>query len=68
MVSVLAFYSDNLSLNSAEAYNFYVKIVVEINENKEKSCRDWYILKRSQLTIQFLLGNLGVLVSLLNLV
>ena len=36
MVSVLAFYSDDLSLNPADAYSFSVKFVFEKNENKQK--------------------------------
>ena len=36
MVSVLAFYSDNLSSNPAEAYIFSVRFVFEKNENKTK--------------------------------
>ena len=36
MVSVLAFYSNDLSSNLAEGYNFSVDIVVEKNENKQK--------------------------------
>ena len=36
MVSVLAFYSDDISLNPAEAYSFSVKLVFENNENKPK--------------------------------
>ena len=41
VVSVLAFYSDDLSLNPAEIFNFSVKIVVEIekDENKHKKAR-----------------------------
>ena len=36
MVSVFAFYSQNLSSNPAEVYNFSVKIIVDKNENKQK--------------------------------
>ena len=36
MVSVLAFYSDIPSLNSADIYSFSVKFVFEKNENKQK--------------------------------
>ena len=37
VVSVLAFYSDNPSLNPARVYNFSVKVVVvEMNGNKQK--------------------------------
>ena len=35
VVSVLAFYSDDLSSNPAEVYNFSNKIVIEKNENKQ---------------------------------
>ena len=35
MVNVLAFYSDDPSLNPAEAYCFYVKILFETNKNKQ---------------------------------
>ena len=36
VVSGLAFYSDDPSLNPAEAYSFSVKFVFEKNENKQK--------------------------------
>ena len=37
VVSVLAFYSDNPSLNPAEAYSsYFCKILFEKNENKQK--------------------------------
>ena len=36
MVSVFTFYSDNPSLNPADAYSFYVKLLFEKNENKQK--------------------------------
>ena len=36
VVRVLAFYSDDLSLNPAEAYIFSVKFVFEKNESKQK--------------------------------
>ena len=36
VVSVLASYSDDPSLIPAEVYNFFCKIVVEKNENKQK--------------------------------
>ena len=35
MASVLAFYSDNPSSNSAEAYSFSAKFVIKKNENKQ---------------------------------
>ena len=40
VVSVLAHYSKDLSLNPAEAYSFNCKIVFEKNENKQK---DFYM-------------------------
>ena len=40
MVSVVAFYSDDPSLNPAEAYSFSVKFVFEKNENKQKEAGD----------------------------
>ena len=43
VVSVLAFYSDNPSLNPAEAYSFSVKIVFEKTKNKQKIGRGWPI-------------------------
>ena len=36
VVSVLAFYSDDPSSIPAEVYNFFCKIVVEKNKNKQK--------------------------------
>ena len=36
MIGVLAFFSDNPSLNPADAYSFYVKFVYEKNEIKQK--------------------------------
>ena len=36
MVSMLAFYSDDPSSIPAEVYNFFCKIVVEKNKNKQK--------------------------------
>ena len=36
VVRVLAFYSDDPSSIPAEVYNFFCKIVVEKNENKQK--------------------------------
>ena len=36
MVSVLAFYSDNPSLNPTDASSFFVKFVFEKNKNKQK--------------------------------
>ena len=39
MVSVLAFYSDDLSLIPLESTIFSVKVVVEKNENKQKEAK-----------------------------
>ena len=36
VVSVLAFYSDDPSLNPADAYSFFVKFIFGKNENKLK--------------------------------
>ena len=44
VVSVLAFYSDDLSSNPTEAYSFIsVKFVFEKNEHKQKRVRGWPI-------------------------
>ena len=44
VVLVLAFYSDNPSLNPAETYSFFsVKFVFEKNEIKQKRGRGWPI-------------------------
>jgi len=41
-VSVLVYYSNNPSLNPADAYSYVcVKIVFEKNENKQKRGRGW---------------------------
>ena len=40
MVSVLAFYLDNPSLNAAEVYSFYSLKLLEKNENKQKEAGD----------------------------
>ena len=40
MVSVLAFYSDDLSLIPMESTIFSVKVVVEKNENKQKEAKE----------------------------
>ena len=39
VVSMLTFYSDTLSLNPTEGYNFSAKIVVEIGKDKQKRAR-----------------------------
>ena len=36
VVSVLAFYSDNLSLNPTDAYSLFSKFLFENKENKQK--------------------------------
>ena len=36
VVSVFAFYSDDLSSNPSEAYRFSIKFVFEKNKNKQK--------------------------------
>ena len=41
VVSVLAFYSDDLSSNHAEAYSCFCNIVFEKNENKQKRGLGW---------------------------
>ena len=46
MVSVLAFYSDDPSSIPAEVYNFFCKIVVENNENKQKEAGVGPIFKK----------------------
>ena len=47
MVSVLAFYSDDPSSIPAEVYNFFCKIVVEKNENKQKEAGIGPFLKKT---------------------
>ena len=47
VVSVLAFYSDDPSSIPAEVYNFFCKIVVEKNENKQKEAGVGPILKKT---------------------
>ena len=46
VVSVLAFYSDDPSSIPAEVYNFFCKIVVEKNENKQKEAGVGPIFKK----------------------
>ena len=36
VVGILAFYSDDLSSNPADAYSFSIKFVFEKNKNKQK--------------------------------
>ena len=36
VVSLLTLYSDDASLNPAEVYIFYVKMLFEMNQNKQK--------------------------------
>ena len=45
VVSVLAFYSVDPSSNPAYAYSFFLKFVIEKNENKQKRGRGWSIFK-----------------------
>ena len=40
MVSVLAFYSNDPSSNPADVYSYFVQIVIEKNENKQKEAWD----------------------------
>ena len=47
MVSVLAFYSDDLSsIPAVDSLQFYCKIVVEKNENKQEKAMGWLIFKK----------------------
>ena len=46
VVSMLAFNSDNPSLNPAEAYSFSVKFVFEKNENRQKEAGLAHFLKK----------------------
>ena len=46
VVSVLAFYSDDPSSIPAEVYNFFCKIVVEKNKNKQKEAGVGPIFKK----------------------
>ena len=43
VVSMLAFYSDDLSSKTAEAKKISVQFVLEKNENKQKRGRSWSI-------------------------
>ena len=47
VVSTLAFYSDDPSLNPAEVYSFFCNIIFEKNENKQKEAH----LKKKSLLI-----------------
>ena len=51
VVSVLAFYSDDPSSIPAEVYNFFCKIVVEKDENKQKEAGVGPIFKKKDLTV-----------------
>ena len=53
MVSMLAFYSDDLSSNPAEAYCFFCKIVFEKNENKQKEAGVGPLLKKHRPVLSF---------------
>ena len=46
MVSVLAFHSDDPSLNSADAYTFSLTFAFEKTENKSKRGRGWPIFSK----------------------
>ena len=48
VVSVLAFYSDDPSSIPAEVYNFFCKIVVEKDENKQKEAGVGPIFKKKK--------------------
>ena len=48
VVIVLAFYSDDPSLNPAEAYSFFCKIVFEKNENKQERGLGWPTLNKER--------------------
>ena len=50
---MLAFYSDDLSSNPAEAYSFFCKIVFEINENKQKEAGVDPLLKSHRPVLSF---------------
>ena len=47
VVSVLAFYSDDLSSNPAEAYSFFCNIVFEKKESKQKEAGVGPLLKKT---------------------
>ena len=74
VVSMLAFYSDDPSLNLAVVYSFSVKIVFEKNKNKQKEAgvgpfkknNVWEIPKTSEYKFKFLflLSSHPILVSL----
>ena len=51
VVSVLAFYSDEPSLNPTDAFSFSVKFVFEKNKNKQKRGRGWPIFKKLSRTL-----------------
>ena len=48
VVIVLAFYSDDPSLNPAEAYSFFCKIVFEKNEKNKKRGLGWPTLNKER--------------------
>ena len=54
MASVLAFYSDDPSLNLADAYSFSVNFVFEKNENKQKDAGIGPLKKGIELNISVL--------------
>ena len=53
MVSMLAFYSDDLSSNPAEAYCFFCQTVFEKNENKQKEAGVDPLLKSHRPVLSF---------------
>ena len=52
MVSVLAFYSEDPSLNPAVVYSFFVRSEFEKNENKHKEAGDGPIKATITITMQ----------------
>ena len=48
VVSMLAFYSGDPSLNRAEAFSFFCNILFEKNENKQIRGRGWPIFKMAE--------------------
>ena len=58
--AVLTFYSDNQSLNPAEAYTFSVQCVFEKNKNKQKEAGVGHFLKAFNFTQYLFLGDIDV--------
>ena len=66
VVRELAFHSDSLCSNPAEAYSFSCKIVFEKNENKQKEAWvDSLFLKKNYL-LPFVLGQISLFVYGIN--